>query len=139
MFGVRENPKIRPQIRNVIALKSAHLDRAYHVISKKANLFAFLVTTFASQSILRVEFGRFGSGDQLGSSQFMQAASMCVIGYGPLTDYKWSQWRPQIRKKVDRISKFGPSNPQKRYTDLTNFGPQIRKITDTNHQELPGA
>jgi len=35
MFGVRENPKIRPQIRKVIALKSAHLDRAYHVISKK--------------------------------------------------------------------------------------------------------
>jgi hypothetical protein len=62
-----------------------------------------------------------------------------VISYGPLTDYKWSQWRPQIRKKVDRISNFGPSNPQKRYIDLTNFGPQIRKIADTNHQELPGA
>jgi hypothetical protein len=62
-----------------------------------------------------------------------------VISYDPLTDYKWSQWRPQIRKKVDRISNFGPSNPQKRYIDLTNFGPQIRKIADTNHQELPGA
>ena len=41
--------------------------------------------------------------------------------------------------KVDRISKFGPSNPQKRYIDLTNFGPQIRKIADTKHQELPGS
>jgi hypothetical protein len=37
MFGVRKNPKIRPQIRKIIALKSAHLDRAYHVISKKGN------------------------------------------------------------------------------------------------------
>jgi hypothetical protein len=41
MFGVRENPKIRPQIRKVIALKSAHLDRDYHVIAKKRQLFAF--------------------------------------------------------------------------------------------------
>ena len=41
MFGVRENPKIRPQIRKVIALKSAHLDRAYHVISKKGNYLDF--------------------------------------------------------------------------------------------------
>ena len=41
MFGVRKNPKIRPQIRNVIALKSAHLDRAYHVISKKGNYLHF--------------------------------------------------------------------------------------------------
>ena len=53
MFGVRENPKIRPQIRKVIALKSAHLDRAYyHVISQKGNYL-----DFASQSILRVEIG----------------------------------------------------------------------------------
>jgi hypothetical protein len=37
MFGVRENPKIRPQIRKIIALKSAHLDRTCHVISKKGN------------------------------------------------------------------------------------------------------
>ena len=130
MFGVRENPKIPPQIRKIIALKSAHLDRAYwHVISKKGN----------NPHLNPASHARFRSGDQLGSSQVMQAARMCVISCGPLTDYKWSQWRPQIRKKVDRISKFGPSNPQKRCIDLTNFGPQIRKITDTNHQELPGA
>ena len=41
MFGVRKNPKIHPQIRKVIALKSAHLDRAYHVISKKGNYLDF--------------------------------------------------------------------------------------------------
>jgi len=64
------------------------------------DLFLFLLL-FASQSILRVELARFGSGDQLGSSQVMQAGS---------------QWRPQIRKKVDTILKFGPSNPQKRYS-----------------------
>ena len=55
MFGVRKNPKIHPQIRKVIALKSAHLDRAYHVISKKAII--WISITFASQSILRVEIG----------------------------------------------------------------------------------
>jgi hypothetical protein len=39
MFGVRENPKIPPQIRKIIALKSAHLDRAYwHVISNNSHL-----------------------------------------------------------------------------------------------------
>jgi len=47
--------------------------------------------------------------------------------------------QPQIRKKVDKVSKFGPSNPQKRDIDLMIFRPQIRKIADTNHQELPGA
>ena len=35
---------------------------------------------------------------------------------------------PQIRKKVDKGSKFRPSNPQKRDRDLTIFRPQIRKI-----------
>jgi len=35
IFGVRENPKIRPQIRTPGSLKSAHLDRDGHVIPKK--------------------------------------------------------------------------------------------------------
>jgi hypothetical protein len=34
MFGVRENPKIGPQIRKVATLESAGL---YHVTSKKGN------------------------------------------------------------------------------------------------------
>ena len=41
MFGVRENPKIGPQIRKVAALKSAHLDRLNHVISQKGNFLFF--------------------------------------------------------------------------------------------------
>ena len=45
---------------------------------------------------------------------------------------------PQIRKKVDKVSKFRPSNPQKRDIYLTISRPQIRKIADTNHHELPG-
>jgi len=35
--------------------------------------------------------------------------------------------------------KIWPSNSQERYIDLKKFGPQIRKIADTKHQELPGA
>jgi hypothetical protein len=80
MFGVCENSKIRPQIHKVIALKSAHLDRDYHVISKKGNY---------SRSHLKFS-ARFGSGDQLGSSQVMQAASMYVL------------WRYQLRS-ADRL------------------------------------
>jgi len=43
---------------------------------------------------------------------------------------------PQIRKKVYRLSNFGPSNPHR---DLTLSGPQIRKLSDTKQRELPGA
>ena len=136
MFGVRENPKIPPQIRKIIALKSAHLDRAYwHVISKKGNN-SHLNPSCESNLL---DFAQGINWDQAKPCKQRACVFFGVISCGPLTDYKRSQRWPQIRKKVDRISKFGPSNPQKRYIDLTNFGPQIRKIADTNHQELPGA
>ena len=65
-------------------------------------------------------------------------AKSCKRRASVLSAARWPI-RPQIRMKVDRISKSGPSNPQKRYIDLTNFGPQISKIADTKHQELPGS
>ena len=38
-FGVRKNPKIRPQIHMVGALKSAHSDKGHHMSSKKGNTY----------------------------------------------------------------------------------------------------
>ena len=50
MFGVRENPKIRPQFRMIVALKSAHLDKTYYVISKKEReAIVHISTIFASE------------------------------------------------------------------------------------------
>jgi len=69
-----------------------------------------------------LDFAQGINWDQAKSCKQRACVFFGVISCGLLTDYKWSQWRPQICKKVDRISKFGPSNPQKRYIDLTNLG-----------------
>ena len=63
----------------------------------------------------------------------------CILRISGFLIERSTSISPQIRKKVDKGSKFRPSNPQKRDRDLTIFRPQIRKIADTNHQELPRA
>ena len=59
-FGVRKNPKIRPQIHMVGGLKSAHSDKGHHVSSKKRKYlfgFFFLAPSHSSRFLHKREAG----------------------------------------------------------------------------------
>ena len=59
-FGVRKNPKIRPQIHMVGGLKSAHSDKGHHVSSKKGNTyfdFFFFCSVHSSRFLRKREAG----------------------------------------------------------------------------------
>ena len=56
-FGVRKNPKIRPQIHMVGALKSAHSDKGHHVSSKKGNTYFFFAPSHSSRFLHKREAG----------------------------------------------------------------------------------
>jgi len=128
MFGVRENPKICPRIHKLRVLTSG---RGCHVITQKGNISVFAPSSCIFVSVLSGHESRARS--QIKQFEILKIEnSWCVIQCS-------TSISPQIRKKVDRIGDFGPSNPQKMDKDLTIFRPQIRKIADTNHQELPGA
>jgi len=129
MLGVHENPKIcprKPQMRKFGQRLSCDFQNRKY--------FGFLLLFRSSQFLCSLAI------------RIMSLKSDKTVWISNLTTsyILWISWflierltsiSPQICK---RVSKFGPSNSQKRDRDLMIFRPQIRKIADTNHQELPG-
>ena len=116
MFGVRENPKIRPQIRKLGSLKSAHLDRGGHVITKKGNNSIFLLLSCSLRFL---------------SSLAARVANVKTDKIERIRKFEMSN-KPRI---FGHRSSSGPRPALKsarKWTEQGNFDPQIRKKRTKN-------